>query len=132
MEYLLSFLVGGFICSIAQVMMDKLKLLPIYITVLFVTIGSFLEMFGLYDKLIAFGHAGALVPISSFGHSLTDSAIKCAEEVGYIGIFQGMFNSTSPYTVPFISEPPYIAPSTFPPVLQALFLWSFSLKASPF
>ena len=61
MTYLLSFLVGGFICSIAQVMMDKLKLLPIYITVLFVTIGSFLEMFGLYDKLIAFVHAGVKV-----------------------------------------------------------------------
>lgn len=95
LEYILAFIIGGSICLIAQLIMDKFKLLPIHITILFVCLGSCLEIFNIYDKLIEIGGAGALLPISSFGHSLTDSAIKCAEEVGYIGIFQGMFNSTS-------------------------------------
>ena len=96
MEYLLAFLVGGSICAIGQFMMDKLKLLPIYITVLFVIIGSFLEMFGLYDKLIAIGHAGALIPISSFGHSLTHAAVEGAMENGYLGLLLGIFDLTAP------------------------------------
>ena len=96
MEYLLAFLVGGLICAIGQFMMDKFKLLPIYITVLFVTIGSFLEMFGLYDKLIAIGHAGALIPISSFGHSLTHAAVEGAMENGYLGLLLGIFDLTAP------------------------------------
>jgi stage V sporulation protein AE len=96
MEYLLAFLVGGSICAIGQFMMDKFKLLPIYITVLFVTIGSFLEMFGLYDKLIAIGHAGALIPISSFGHSLTHAAVEGAMENGYLGLLLGIFDLTAP------------------------------------
>lgn len=95
MPYLLAFLVGGGICAIAQILMDKLKLLPIYITVLFVSIGSFLEMFGLYDKLIKIGHAGALIPISSFGHSLTHAAVEGAIENGYIGLLLGIFDLTS-------------------------------------
>lgn len=96
MEYLLAFLVGGSICAIAQIMMDKLKLLPIYITVLFVALGSFLEMFGIYDKLISIGHAGALVPISSFGHSLTHAAVEGAMESGYLGLLLGIFDLTAP------------------------------------
>ena len=80
---------------IAQVIMDKFKLLPIHLTIMFVSLGAILEIFNIYDKLIAIGGAGALLPISSFGHSLTDSALKSAQEVGYLGIFQGMFNSTS-------------------------------------
>lgn len=95
LEYILAFIVGGTICMIAQLVMDKFKLLPIHLTVLFVCLGSFLEIFNLYDLLIEIGGAGALLPISSFGHSLTDSALERASEVGYLGIFEGMFNSTS-------------------------------------
>lgn len=95
MSYILSFLVGGFICAIAQVLIDKFKLLPIYITVSFVVIGSFLEMFGLYDMLIEIGHAGALVPISSFGHSLTHAALEGTIENGYFGLLLGIFDLTS-------------------------------------
>lgn len=95
MSYLLSFLVGGAICALAQIFIDKFKLLPIYITVSFVVIGSFLEMFGLYDMLIKIGHAGALVPISSFGHSLTHAAVEGAMEKGYFGLLLGIFDLTS-------------------------------------
>lgn len=95
LDYILAFVIGGTICLIAQLLMDKLKLLPIHLTIIFVCLGSCLEIFNLYDKLIEIGGAGALLPISSFGHSLTDAALKTAEEIGYLGIYQGMFNSTS-------------------------------------
>ena len=80
---------------ISQLIMDKFKLLPIHMTVIFVCLGACLEAFDLYDKLIEFAGAGAMLPISSFGHSLTDSALSKATEIGYFGVFQGMFNTTS-------------------------------------
>lgn len=95
LDYILAFLIGGTICLLAQLIMDKFKLLPIHLTVIFVCLGSCLEIFNLYDKLIELGGAGALLPISSFGHSLTDAALKGAEELGYLGLLQGMFNTTS-------------------------------------
>jgi stage V sporulation protein AE len=94
-DYILAFLIGGTICLIAQIIMDVFKLLPIHLTIMFVCLGSCLEVFNLYDKLVELGGAGALLPISSFGHSLTDAALKSAEELGYLGLYQGMFNSTS-------------------------------------
>lgn len=95
MIYLYAFLIGGLICLIAQILMDVFKLLPIHLTVLFVVLGSFFEMFNLYDQLITFSSAGALVPISNFGHSLTHAAVSAANESGYLGIFTGMFNLSS-------------------------------------
>lgn len=95
LDYILAFLIGGSICLLAQLVMDKFKLLPIHLTVIFVCLGSCLEVFNLYDKLIEIGGAGALLPISSFGHSLTDAALKASEQSGYLGLLQGMFASTS-------------------------------------
>ena len=95
MQILWAFLIGGLLCTIAQLVMDKFKLLPIHLTVIFVCLGACLEAFNIYDKLVEFAGAGALLPISSFGHSLADSALNKASEVGYIGIFQGMFTTTS-------------------------------------
>lgn len=95
MNFLFAFLVGGIICMIAQLLMDGLKLLPIHMVVLFVIIGSLLEMFNLYDLLINLSSAGALIPISSFGHSLTHAAVDVALNKGYLGIFSGMFDLTS-------------------------------------
>lgn len=96
LNYIMAFLVGGAICAIAQILVDTLKVLPIYITVLFVSIGSFLEIFGLYDKLIEIGHAGAMIPISSFGHSLTHAAVEKTAESGFFGLFLGIFDLTAP------------------------------------
>lgn len=95
MNYLNAFLTCGLLCLIAQLVMDLLKLLPIYLTVIYVAMGSFLEIFGLYDKLISFGGGGALVPISSFGHSLTHAAVVATNESGFIGLFTGIFELTS-------------------------------------
>ena len=94
-NYLMAFLIGGAICAIAQTLVDTLKVLPIYITVLFVFLGALLESFGIYDKLIEIGHAGAMIPISSFGHSLTHAALVEAASSGYIGLLLGIFDLTA-------------------------------------
>ena len=95
MNYLYAFLVGGLICVIAQILIDGFKLLPIHITVLFVSLGAFLEAFDIYDKLIEIGHSGALVPISNFGHSLAHAAVEEARKSGILGLLTGIFDLTS-------------------------------------
>lgn len=95
MEYLIAFLVGGFICMIGQVLLDKFKLTPSHVMSSFVVSGAILDGFGLYDKLIEFAGAGATVPISSFGHSLLHGAMAAAEDDGFLGIVTGMFQLTS-------------------------------------
>lgn len=95
MNFIGAFIVGGLICMIGQFLMDKFKLMPIYITCLFVVIGGLLDFFNIYDKLIEIGYHGATIPISSFGHAVCDSV---AEEVyinGFIGIFKGIFKEVN-------------------------------------
>lgn len=96
MILLYSFIIGGLICAIGQLLMDKFKLMPIYVTCLFVCLGSILTINNIYPKLIKISGFGAGLPISSFGSSLTVSALERAKEVGYIGILQGMFDKASP------------------------------------
>ena len=66
----LSFLFCGFVCLIGQWIYDHTKLTPGHITSLFVCIGSCLDLFNLYDRFVEWAGAGALLPITSFGHSL--------------------------------------------------------------
>lgn len=95
MSLINAFLIGGTICAIGQIIMDKFKLMPVYITSLFVFSGAVLNIGGVYDKLIKIGGAGASLPISSFGHALVHAAVTKAEEVGYIGIITGIFDMTA-------------------------------------
>ena len=95
MNYLMSFLFSGFICVLAQIIYDNSKLTPGHITSLFVVLGSFLDLFHFYDKLIDIFHAGALVPITSFGHSLMHGAMAATKEFGIFGIAMGMFDLTA-------------------------------------
>ncbi|HOA78276.1 MAG: stage V sporulation protein AE [Bacillota bacterium] len=95
MIYLMAFLVGGAICALGQIILDVIKLAPIYITSLFVGLGAMFDTFGLYDKLVEKAGAGATIPISSFGHSLVHAALEKSQEVGYIGILTGVFNLTA-------------------------------------
>lgn len=89
MDYINAFIVGGLICVIAQILMDTTKLTPARILVIFVTLGAVLGGFGIYDKLIVIGGAGASVPLPSFGNALADAAIKGVKEEGLIGAFTG-------------------------------------------
>lgn len=95
MIFIKCFIVGGLICAFAQFLMDKFKILPIYVTCLFVTLGSVLSAFGIYQKLVKFSGFGASLPISSFGASITQSAIEQANITGYIGVLEGLFSKTS-------------------------------------
>jgi stage V sporulation protein AE len=93
--YLYSFFFCGFICLIGQVILDNTKLTPGHITSLFVVIGSFLDIFNIYDKIVQYVGGGALVPITSFGHLLIHGAMAKAMDVGVIGISMGMFDFTA-------------------------------------
>ncbi len=95
MNYILSFVFCGAVCVIAQLIYEYTTLTPGHITSLFVCIGSFLDLFHFYDRLIEWFHAGAMVPITSFGHSLMHGAMKQAEEFGILGIAMGMFDLTA-------------------------------------
>ena len=96
MTYLYSFLFCGLVCVIGEIILDKTKLTPGHITTLFVVVGVFLDTFDIYDNIIRCVGAGALVPITSFGHSLVHSAIASANTLGVMGLFVGMFDLTSP------------------------------------
>ena len=89
MDYLSAFITGGIICIIAQILMDTTNLTPGRILVLFVTIGAILGAFGIYDKIVAIGGAGATVPLPGFGNVLAKAAIKEVKEIGLLGAFTG-------------------------------------------
>lgn len=89
MEYINAFWVGGLICAIAQILIDKTKLTPGRILVAFVVIGVILGGFGIYDKFVEFAGAGATVPIVGFGNVLAKGAVEGAAEKGLLGALIG-------------------------------------------
>ena len=95
MIYLYSFIFCGLVCSLGQIILDNTKLTAGHITSLFVVIGAFLDTFSIYDKIIDFVGGGALVPITSFGHSLIHGALAGAKDYGIIGLMTGMFDLTA-------------------------------------
>ena len=95
MIYLNAFLFAGFICALGQIILDNTKLTPGHITVIFVVVGAFLDVFDIYDKLVLWAGGGALVPITSFGHMLTHGAIQGYQNDGIMGLFIGTFDLTS-------------------------------------
>lgn len=95
MVYIYSFLFSGFLCLVAQIILDNTKLTPGHITSMFVILGSFLDIFNIYDKIIDYVGGGALVPITSFGHLLIHGGLARVNEVGFMGLFMGMFDLTA-------------------------------------
>ena len=95
MMYLYSFLFTGLICLIGQIILDNTKLTAGHITSIFVVVGAFLDTFSIYDEIIKVVGGGALVPITSFGHSLIHGALSKANDLGLIGILTGMFDLTA-------------------------------------
>lgn len=90
-----SFLFCGFVCMVSQVILDNTKLTPGHITSILVIIGAFLDTFSIYDMIIKHVGGGALVPITSFGHSLIHGALAKANSFGIVGILMGMFDLTA-------------------------------------
>ena len=95
MLLLKSFLFCGIVCMIAQIILDNTKLSPGHITSIFVVLGAFLDSFSFYYKIIKSVGGGALLPITSFGHSLIHGALAKANEYGIIGILMGMIDLTA-------------------------------------
>lgn len=95
MIYLNAFLFCGIVCLIGQIILDNTKLTPGHITTIFVVVGSFLDVFSLYDKFVLWAGGGALVPITSFGHLLIHGAMDTASQEGFMGLVMGMFDLTA-------------------------------------
>ena len=93
--FLKAFLVGGLICGLIQILMDRTKLLPGRIMVLLVCLGIVGGGLGLYKPLVDFAGAGATVPLSGFGYTLWEGIKNAVNEEGFIGIFKGGFNASS-------------------------------------
>lgn len=95
MKLFYSFIVGGAICIIAQILIDKTKLTSARILVLYVTIGTILGGLGIYKFLVDFAGAGATVPLTGFGYNLAKGVISEIKETGFIGIFTGGIKACS-------------------------------------
>ncbi len=95
MEYLRAFLVGGMICLIGQILIDKTKLTPARILVSYVVIGVILGAVGLYKPLVEFAGAGATVPLTGFGYNIAKGVKEAVAEQGFLGIFMGGLKATA-------------------------------------
>lgn len=95
MEYLKAFLVGGLLCLIGQILIDKTKLTPARILVSYVVIGVLLGAIGVYKPLVDFAGAGATVPLTGFGYNLAKGVREAIEKDGFLGIFTGGLTATA-------------------------------------
>ena len=93
MDYVNSFLVGGLICALVQLLMEKTKLMPGRIMVLLVVSGAVLSAIGLYEPLLEFAGAGASVPLLGFGNVLMKGVREAVEQEGILGLFSGGFRA---------------------------------------
>jgi len=89
LTYLGAFVVGGIICAIGQILIDKTKLTSARILVLFVTTGAVLGGLGIYEKIVQIGGAGATVPLTGFGYNLVKGTMKEVNQHGLLGAFTG-------------------------------------------
>lgn len=89
LEYIKAFIVGGLICVVGQILIDKTKLTPARILVMFVTLGVALTALGLYEPLVEFAGAGATVPLTGFGYTMAKGVLKAVQENGLLGALTG-------------------------------------------
>ena len=95
MEYIRAFLVGGLICMLVQILMDKTKMMPGRIMVLLVVSGSVLGFLGVYEPFAEWAGAGATVPLLGFGNVLWKGVKEAVDKNGFIGIFMGGFKASA-------------------------------------
>lgn len=91
MNYLKAFVIGGIICVLAQILMDKTKMLPGRIMVTLVCTGAILGALGIYEPLLTFAGGGASVPLTGFGYNLWKGIREAVDSDGFIGLFRGGF-----------------------------------------
>lgn len=95
MDYINAFWVGGLICALVQILMEKTKLLPGRIMVMLVCLGSLLGALQIYQPLIEFAGAGASVPLLGFGNLLWKGVKEAVDQKGFLGIFMGGFKASA-------------------------------------
>lgn len=88
-NYISSFIVGGLLCLIAQILIDKTKLTPARILVGYVVAGVILSAIGVYDGLVEIGKSGATVPLTGFGHVLAEGVREAVDKNGLLGALTG-------------------------------------------
>jgi len=89
MDYLKAFIIGGLLCVIGQILIDKTKLTPARILVSYVVVGVLLGAVGVYKPLVDFAGAGATVPLTGFGYNLAKGVKEAVLQDGFLGIFTG-------------------------------------------
>ena len=95
MEFLKAFVIGGLLCLIGQVLIDKTKLTPARILVSYVIAGVLLGAIGVYKPIVEFAGAGATVPLTGFGYSLAKGVKEAISEDGFLGILSGGLKATA-------------------------------------
>ena len=95
MDYLKAFFIGGLLCVIGQILIDKTKLTPARILVSYVVIGVLLGAVGIYQNLVDFAGAGASVPLTGFGNTLAKGVREAVDSDGFLGIFTGGLKATA-------------------------------------
>lgn len=95
MDYLKAFIIGGILCMIGQILIDKTKLTPARILVSYVVAGVILGGIGLYGPLVEYAGAGASVPLTGFGYNLAKGVKEAISEHGFLGIFTGGLKATA-------------------------------------
>lgn len=95
MDYLKAFLVGGTICALVQILLDKTKLMPGRVMVLLVCSGAVLGALGIYEPFLNWAGAGAAIPLLGFGNTLWKGVKEAVDESGFLGLFKGGFKASA-------------------------------------
>ena len=95
MEWFNAFWVGGLICVVGQVLLQRTQLTPARIVVIFVVAGAILGGLGWYEPLVEFAGAGATVPLTGFGYSLSKGVMEEVQRAGWIGVLSGGLKATA-------------------------------------
>lgn len=95
MGYVKAFIVGGIICALVQILMEKTKLMPGRIMVLLVCLGVVFGAVGLYEPFVNFAGAGASVPLLGFGNTLWRGVKEAIRSDGFLGVFMGGFTASA-------------------------------------
>ena len=95
MDYVNAFWVGGLICALVQILMEKTKMLPGRIMVLLVCLGTLLGAIQIYEPFVEFAGAGASVPLLGFGNVLWKGVKEAVDQYSFLGIFMGGFQASA-------------------------------------
>lgn len=95
MDYIKAFLIGGLICALVQILLDRTKLMPGRVMVILVCLGTVLGAVGVYEPFLEFAGAGASVPLLGFGNTLWKGVKEAVDADGFLGIFKGGFKASA-------------------------------------